>query len=78
MARKHIMMAVADQIQNMMYNNITCENGAETFEGWCNKGEVFRLNDMNPQEVKECMQLVEQVSPLVDKLCLDYLNVDMA
>ena len=78
MARKEIMMAVANQIENMMYNNITCENGGEPFEGWCNKGEVFRLNDMTPKEVSECMQLVEQVAPLVDKLCLEYLNVDMA
>lgn len=74
--KKNIIMAVANQIQNMMYNNITNENGLESFEGWCEDGEVFVNNDMSEEEVKECMTLVEHVAPLVDKLMFEYLNVD--
>lgn len=74
--KKQIILAVANQIQNMMYNDITCENGVESFENWCNDGEVFENEGMDAADVKECMQLVKVVAPLVDDLVLNHLNID--
>ena len=74
--KKQIIFAVANQIQNMMYNDITCENGVESFECWCNDGEVFENEGMDAADVKECMQLVRVVAPLVDELILNHLNID--
>lgn len=74
--KKQIILAVANQIQNMMYNDITCENGVESFECWCNDGEVFENEGMDAADVKECMQLVKAVAPLVDDLVLNHLNID--
>ncbi len=74
--KKQIILAVANQIQNMMYNDITCENGVESFECWCNDGEVFENEGMDEADAKECMQLVKVVAPLVDNLVMNHLNID--
>lgn len=76
MARKSVILAVANQIQNMMYNDITCENGVECFESWCADGEVFEEAG-DDDFVKECMALVTEVAPIVDNLILNHLNIDM-
>ena len=32
---------VTNQLVNMLTNNILEDNGTESFEGWCENGEVF-------------------------------------
>jgi len=76
MTNKEIILAVANQIQNMMYNDITCENGVQCFEAWCENGEVFENDGMGKEDAAECMQLVKRVAPLVDNLVLNNLNID--
>ena len=76
MTEKEIKLAVANQIQNMMYNDITCENGLESFECWCQDGEVFENEGMGKEDVDKCMALVRKVAPKVDDLLLNDLNTD--
>ena len=68
-----VIKAVANEIENMMYNDINEGNGIEGFEGWCAGGEVFEESGL---DVEECMQLVREVAPLVDELVYKHLNVD--
>ena len=77
MTEKEIKLAVANQIQNMMYNDITEGYGLESFETWCNDGEVFEEEGMGKEEAEECMALVRKIAPKVDDLLLNDLNVDM-
>ena len=76
MTRKEVILAVANQIQNMMYNDIDCGNGVECVESWCADGEVFEEAG-NEDFIKECMTLVKEVAPIVDELVLNHLNIDM-
>jgi hypothetical protein len=62
---------VTNQIVNMLTNNILEDNGTESFEGWCENGEVF--ND-HPSYKKECVALMKEVAPIVDNLTYNYLN----
>ena len=77
MTEKEIKLAVANQIQNMMYNDITEGYGLESFEAWCDDGEVFEEEGMSKEEAEECMALVRKIAPKVDDLLLNDLNVDM-
>ena len=63
--------AVANQLINMLTNNILEDNGTESFEGWCEDGEVF--ND-HPSYKEECVALMRKVAPLVDELTYNHLN----
>lgn len=68
-------LAVANQIQNMMYNNITYENGNESFDNWCANGEVYQNEGLDAELVGECMRLTKEITPIVDNLCLNYLDI---
>lgn len=76
MTKKETILAVANQIQNMMYNDITNGYGVESFESWCADGEVFENDGLNKEDVNECMTLVREVAPIVDNLVLNHLNID--
>ena len=77
LTEKEIILAVANEIQNMMYNDITCENGVESFECWCNDGEVFEAYDCYTKEdVEQIMDKVRALAPVVDQLVLSNLNID--
>ncbi len=78
MKKKDVILAVANQIQNMMYNDINCDNGVECFEAWCADGEVFENEGLHSNEVAQCMKLVREVAPIVDNLVLNHLNIDEA
>lgn len=61
-------IAVAEQISNMIDNNILCGNGWEPFEGWCENGAVFDCNyeTMTDEQKKSCVTLMHQVKDNVD------------
>lgn len=67
-------IAVTGQLINMLENDIIRGYGVEGFEGWCADGEVFELNGLDKETVKECIDLVKNVSPLVDDLVMNRLN----
>lgn len=62
---------VTNQLVNMLTNNILEDNGTETFEGWCEDGEVFNAH---PTYKEECVPLMKKVAPLVDELTYNHLN----
>lgn len=71
MARK----AVAEQIINMLDNNILNENGFEQFEGWCEvyeKGNIFMnygvFEHYNKEIQKECIDLMRKVKAKIDDI----------
>lgn len=67
--------AVTEQVISMLYNNIIQENGNETFKGWCEDGEVFRISYPNESEefYTKCNIIMDEISNLVDKITYDYL-----
>lgn len=62
MTNKEIRNAVTQQIINMLENDILNENGGESFVGWLEDGEVFRLNGMTEYEVAVAMSLVKSIN----------------
>lgn len=70
-ARKIAVHRVTAQLCNMLYNNVINENGTEPFENWCTE----QFDEEKPEVKLECEKLLKEVSPIIDKLCFDYLNV---
>lgn len=75
----NVKIAVAEQIINMLLNNIVNAHGNESFVGWCEDGEVFynsyptaHINWLN-----ECEKLMNEVAPVVDKLTYEYLDLNI-
>ena len=71
--RQVAVKAVADQLINMLTNNLIEDNGTEPFEGWCEDGNVFKDN-LRGEYFDEAVALMKEVSPLIDKLTYCYLN----
>lgn len=60
---------VAEQIINMLDNNVLQNNGYESFKGWLEDGDVFYNDDRyTDAEAAEAMKLVDNVADLVDDL----------
>ena len=70
-ARQVAVRLVAEQIINMLTNNILEDNGTEGFEGWCEDGDVF---SEHPTYQDECIKLMKEVSPIVDELTYNHIN----
>lgn len=68
MTNKEIRNAVTQQIINMLENDILNENGGESFVGWLEDGEVFRLNGMTEYEVAIAMGLVKSINEEVTSI----------
>jgi len=68
MTNTEIRNAVAQQIINMLENDILNENGGESFVGWLEDGEVFRLNGMTEYEVAVAMSLAKSINEEVTSM----------
>lgn len=68
MTNKEIRNAVTQQIINMLENDILNENGGESFVGWLEDGEVFRLNGMTEYEVAVAMSLAKSINDEVTSM----------
>ena len=68
MTNKEIKNAVTQQIINMLENDILNENGGESFVGWLEDGEVFRLNGMNEYEVSVALSLAKSINDEVTSM----------
>ena len=68
MTNTEIRNAVVQQIINMLENDILNENGGESFVGWLEDGEVFRLNGMTEYEVAVAMSLAKSINDEVTSM----------
>ena len=70
MTRNDIKRVVAEQICNMLDNNIVRGFGGECFNGWLEDGNIFYNGGegYSEEEIKEIMAFVEEISDLVDEL----------
>lgn len=68
-------IAVTETLVNMLENNIIYGYGNESFEGWCEDGDVFETSYPSGDEEfqQECRRLMREIAPLVDKLTYNYL-----
>lgn len=71
--QKAVVIAVTNQYINMLYNNVINDNGVESFIGWCEDGDVFEGSHIDNWD--ECIALMEEVAPLIDKLTYKFLNL---
>ena len=60
----------------MLINNILHEHGNESFEGWCEDGDVFEIAYPNEDKefLAECERIMKEVAPLVDRLTYNHLS----
>ena len=74
--QKEAVRLVAEQIIGMLENNILQDNGVESFEGWCEDGNVFHNNpDISEEERAAAISLMKQVAPKVDELTFNHINL---
>ena len=75
MENSRVKKAVVEQIIGMLENNIICDNGNETFEGWCENGAVFEYSYDNESKefYAQCEKLMKEVAPIIDRLTYDFL-----
>lgn len=72
---KKAVVLVTEQIIAMLNNNILCDCGTESFEGWCEDGDVFYDNeDITEEEADAAAKLMKKVAPIVDKLTYKHIN----
>lgn len=67
---KAVVVAVTQHYINMLYNNVIEDCGVESFEGWCEDGDIF---DEDSHE--KCVELMHKVAPLIDELTYKFLNL---
>ena len=74
--QKKAVCLVAEQIINMLDNNVLNDGGVEGFSGWCEDGNVFYESDepLDQETIDAAILLMGQVAPLVDKLTYEWLN----
>lgn len=68
MTNAEIRNEVTQQIINMLENDILNEYGGESFVGWLEDGEVFRLNGMTEYEVAVAMSLAKSINEEVTSI----------
>lgn len=73
--QKRAVELVTGQIINMLVNNILEDNGTESFEGWCEDGDVFyNMDGLTLEEANAASALMTEVAPIVDELTYGYIN----
>lgn len=70
-------LAVAEMIIGQLENNVLQENGFESFEGWCDNGEVFEnFPDLSENGRKIAVSIMHTIAPDVDQIGMQ-LNMDL-
>ena len=74
---------VANEIANMLFNNVCGGNGVESFENWCEDGKLF-CNDyknwdcldghLTQQDIDDAITLMHEIATDVDKLSFKLEN----
>lgn len=78
---KRVVKMVTDAVIAMYENNVYHDNGAESFVGWCEDGNLFfNMREDNPSitetDVEKATEMMNEVAPLVDDLTFRFLNTD--
>lgn len=71
MTRKERVQLVVEQILNMYNNNVLADYGNESFECWCENGDVFdNFEDISfsEEEREELISCMRELAPNVDAL----------
>jgi len=68
MTDTEIKIAVAEQIINMLENDIINKNGGESFLGWLGDGEVFRINGMSEEDTLRAVNLAKSIDDEVTSI----------
>ena len=68
MEKIKIKKIVAEQVSNMIENNIVCDCGYESFIGWLENGDVFINDGYSEEETDEIMAYVREVADDIDAL----------
>lgn len=58
---------IAREVANMLINDVCNGCGVEQFVDWCEDGEIFGGDE-------DCVALMKEVAPTVDKLTYNYFN----
>lgn len=70
-------LAVAEMIIGQLENNVLQENGFESFETWCDNGEVFEnFPDLDENEREKAVSIMHTIAPDVDQIGFQ-LNMDL-
>lgn len=67
---KAVVIAVTQVLIAMLENNIISDNGVESFEGWCEDGDIF-----GEDSHEKCVALMKEVAPIIDDLTFKHLNL---
>lgn len=70
-AETEAIQIIAETLCGMLDNNVVRGFGVESFEGWCEDGDIFAGNEYEA----ECIELMHKVAPLIDELTYKYLNL---
>lgn len=70
MNRDDIKRLVAEQVCNMLDNNIVRDAGGECFKSWLEDDDIFRNggDGYSEDEINEIMAFVDEIADLVDDL----------
>ena len=60
--KEEVIKNVIEQVIAMLGNDILAENGLESFEGWCENGDIFETNR------NEHIAVMKRIAPAVDNL----------
>ena len=60
--KEEVIKNVIEQVIAMLGNDVLAENGLESFEGWCENGDIFETNR------NEHIAVMKRIAPAVDNL----------
>ena len=69
MNKIEIFKEVIEQVIAMFDNNLLADNGLESFEGWCENGDIFDT------DVDEHIKIMKYIAPAVDSLTNKIFNL---
>lgn len=76
MYSKKVKQMVAEQIVNMLSNNVLGGNGFESFIGWLEDGDVFfAAEEYTDEEIDQAMELAREITDNLDDISWK-LNVE--
>lgn len=72
MYSKEAKKMVAEQIINMLDNNVLNENGMESFMGWLEDGDAFydikNAENYTDEQIVEAIELAKEISSKIDAI----------
>ena len=60
--KEEVIKNVIEQVIAMLGNDVLAENGLESFEGWCENGDIFET------DIEEHIAVMKRIAPAVDNL----------